>query len=161
LRATLLAYLPLAAIVAGAVGLIVAEFLTLREIRTITAVPSGGTVTGGSNHSYALAVIGVVLLPMGFGAVARGARPAAVACIVLSCAAAAVVLGVDYPHINDPGIFARTYELAQARPATGFYVESFATVLALVGGVAALVLAPRPQRTSRARRDAGEGQERQ
>jgi hypothetical protein len=167
-RAAVLVYLPLAAIVAGALGLIVAEFLTLREIRTITAVPRGGTVTGGANHAYALAVIGVVLLPMGFGAVVRGARPAAVACIVLSMAAAAVVLGVDYPHINDPGIFAETYELAQARPVAGFYVESVATALALIGGVAALVMAPRrspdpPRRASRgssAGGDAGERQER-
>lgn len=131
--------LPVVAIVAGALGLIVAEFLTLREIRTITAVPRGGTVTGGENHAYALAVIGVALLPMAFGA-ARGARPAAVACLVLGAAAAFVVLAVDYPHINDPGLFAETYDLAQARPVVGFYVESLATALVLAGSVAALVL---------------------
>jgi hypothetical protein len=149
--ATLLGYLPLAAIAVGALALIVAEFLTLREIRTITAVPRGGTVTGGSNHAYALAVIGVALLPMGFGAVVRGARPAAIACIVLSLAAAAIVLGVDAPHINDPGIFAETYDLAQARPAVGFYVESLGTALALIGSVAALVL-QRPAKPRRAAR---------
>ena len=158
--AGLLGYLPLVAIAAGALGLIVAEFLTLREIRTITAVPRGGTVTGGSNHAYALAVIGVALLPMAFGAVIRGARPAAVACLVLALAAAAIVLAVDLPHINDPGIFAETYELAQARPAVGFYVESSATALALIGAVAALALAPRPAKPPRRapRRPPAEGQ---
>jgi hypothetical protein len=162
--AGLLGYLPLVAITAGALGLIVAEFLTLREIRTITAVPRGGTVTGGSNHAYALAVIGVALLPMGFGAVIRGARPAAVACLVLALAAAAIVLAVDLPHINDPGIFAETYELAQARPVAGFYVESLATALALIGAVAALVLGrpARPPRRAprRPSDDEGRGQER-
>lgn len=144
--------LPLVAITVGALGLIVAEFLTLREIRTITAVPRGGTVTGGANHAYALAVIGVALLPMVFGAVVRGARPAAVACLVLGAAAAFVVLAVDYPHINDPGLFAETYDLAQARPVAGFYVESFATALVLVGSVAALVLG-RPARPARPARE--------
>ena len=162
-RAGALPYLPLVAIAGGALGLIVAEFLTLREIRTITAVPRGGTVTGGAHHAYALAVIGVALLPMGFGAVVRGARPAAIACLVLGLAAAAIVLGVDYPQINDPGIFAETYELAQARPATGFYLESFATALVLVGSVAALVMG-RPAKPRRAPRrvavDEGQGQER-
>ena len=139
--------LPAVAIVAGALGLIVAEFLVLREIKTITAVPSGGTVTGGAHHAYALLVIGVALLPMAYGA-ARGARPAAVACLVLGVAAAFVVLAIDYPHINDPGLFAETYELAQARPAAGFYLESFATALVLVGSIAALVLGrpAKPQR---------------
>ena len=154
-------YWPLALLLISALCLIVAEFLTLREIRTITAVPRGGTVTGGANHHYALAVIGVALLPMGFGAVMRSARPAAVACILLALAAALVVFSVDYPHINDPGIFAETYDLAQARPAAGFYVESFGAALALVGGIAALVLVPRPDRPARAaRRPRGEGQER-
>jgi hypothetical protein len=148
-----LAYLPLVAILAGAAGLIVAEFLTLREIKAITAVPRGGTVTGGAHHHYALAVIGVALLPMGFGAVVRSARPAAIACLVLGLAAAAIVLGVDYPHINDPGIFAETYDLAQARPVVGFYVESLATALVLVGAVAALVLG-RPARPARPPRPA-------
>jgi hypothetical protein len=156
--AALLSRLPLFAIVLGALGLIVAEFLTLREIRTITAVPRGGTVTGGANHAYALAVIGVALLPMGFGAVVRGARPAAIACLVLGAAAAFVVLAIDLPHINDPGLFAETYELAQARPVAGFYVESCATALVLVGAVAALMLG-RPAKPAR-RQPAIEGQER-
>ena len=153
-RADVVRWLPLVAIGAGALCLIVAEFLTLREIRTITAVPRGGKVTGGSHNAWSLAVIGLALLPMGFGAVVRGARPAAVACLVLSLAAVVVILAVDYPHINDPGIFAETYDLAQARPVTGFYLESLGAALALIGSVAALVLAPRRAKPERpARRD--------
>jgi hypothetical protein len=151
-RAAVLAYLPLVAIVLGAVALIVAEFLTLREIRTITAVPRGGKVTGGSHNHYSLAVIGLALLPMGFGAVVRGARPAAIACLALSLAAVLVVLTVDYPHINDPGIFAETYDLAQARPVAGFYVEGLGAALALIGSVAALVLGSRRAKPRRAPR---------
>jgi hypothetical protein len=151
LSAALLRWLPFVAIGVGAVLLIVAEFLVLREVKAVTAVPRGGTVTGGSYHHYALGVIGLALLVMGFGAGFRGARPAAVACLVLSLAAVVVVLFVDRPEINDAGILADTYDLAQAHPTAGFYVESLGAALALVGSVAALVLRPAepPRRPAR------------
>jgi hypothetical protein len=144
--ATLARWLPLAALWGGAALLIVAEFLVLREIRTVTVVPAGGTTTGGSHHLYALALIGAALVPMAFGAVARGARPAGVACLVLAAAAAFIVLAVDLPTLNDTGLIGRTYDPAQARPSTGFYVESLGVALALVGSVAAVVLAGRDGR---------------
>jgi hypothetical protein len=133
--------------VAGAVLLIVAEFLTLREIRTVSVVPSGGTVTGAGHHAFALGLIGAVMLAMAVGA-ARGARPAAVALLALSLVAAFIVLAVDRPTLDDTGLIGRTYDLAQAHPGPGFYVESLGAALALVGAVAALVLgrAPRPAR---------------
>jgi hypothetical protein len=140
-------WLPFACSVVGAVALIVAELLTLREIRTITVVPPGGTTTGGSHHLGALALLGVAMLPMAFGAAVRGARPAAVALVVLSAAAAAIVLLVDLPTLNDTGLIGRTYDLAEARPGPGFYVESAGAALALVGAVGLLVLSPpRPGR---------------
>jgi hypothetical protein len=155
--AALARYLPLLALAGGAALLIVAEFLTLREIRTVTVVPRGGTVTGGSHHLYALALIGLVLAPMAFGAVVRGARPAAVACLVLSLAAAFVVLAIDRPTLDDTGLIGRTYDLAQARPGAGFHVESLGAALAVVGAVAALVLAGGAA-ASRPRAGAGERQ---
>jgi hypothetical protein len=125
---------------AGALALVVAEFLTLREIHTAAVVPAGGTVTGGSHHHYALALIGLAMLPMAYGAGVRGARPAAIALLVLGLVAAYVVVGVDRPSLDDTGLIGRTYELAQARPGAGFYVESLGVALALVGAVGALVL---------------------
>jgi hypothetical protein len=156
--ARLPAVLPMVAVAAGAVLLVVAEFLTLREIRTVTVVPAGGTVTGGSHHLYALAIIGVALLPMAWGAAHRGARPAAIACVVLSLVAAFIVLAVDLPTLDDTGLIGRTYDLAEARPAAGFYVETLGAALALVGAVAALVLTREGGRVRRrpARRSADE-----
>jgi hypothetical protein len=136
----LVSSLPLLPLAAGASLLVVAEFLTLREIRTLTVVPDGGTSTGGSHHLYALALIGLALLPMAFGAVVGRARPAAVACLVLGLAAVFVVLAIDRPALDDTGLIGRTYELAEARPGAGFYVESLGAALALVGAVAALVV---------------------
>jgi hypothetical protein len=133
-------FLPL---VAGSLLLILAEFVTVREIRAVTAVPPGGTSTGADLHGYALGVIGLAMLPMTWGAVHRGARPAAVALLVLALAACAIVVLVDLPKLDDTGLIGRTYELAEARPATGFYLESLGAALALVGAVGALALTRR------------------
>jgi hypothetical protein len=132
--------------VAGALLLIVAEFVTVREIHAVTVVPPGGTSTGGDLHSYALGIIGLAMLPMAYGAVVRRARPAAVAVIVLAAAACLIVLLVDRPVLDDTGLIGRTYDLAEARPAAGFYLESLGAALSLVGGVWALMLAPRRSR---------------
>jgi hypothetical protein len=139
-------YAPLVPLLAGALLLILAEFVTVREIRAVTVVPPGGTETGGGLHGYALGIIGLAMLPMAYGAVVRGARPAAVALLVLSLAACAIVVFVDRPVLDDTGLIGRTYDLAEARPATGFYLESLGAVLALVGSVATLALLPKRAR---------------
>ena len=139
-------YAPLVPLVAGALLLIVAEFVTVREIHAVTVIPPGGTSTGADLHNYALGIIGLAMLPMAYGAVVRRARPAAVAVIVLAAAACLIVLLVDRPVLDDTGLIGRTYDLAEARPAVGFYLESLGAALARVGGVWALMLAPRRSR---------------
>ena len=136
-------FAPLVPLLAGALLLVLAEFLTVREIRAVTVVPPGGTETGGGLHGYGLGLIGLAMLPMAYGAVVRGARPAAVALLVLSLAACAIVVFVDRPVLDDTGLIGRTYDLAEARPATGFYLESLGAVLALVGSVATFALLPK------------------
>ena len=133
-------------LLAGALLLIVAEFVTVREIRAVTVVPPGGTETGGGLHGYALGIVGLAMLPMTYGAVLRSARPAAVALVVLAVLACAIVLFVDRPALDDTGLIGRTYELAEARPATGFYLESLGAALALVGSLATVVGGISPRR---------------
>jgi hypothetical protein len=144
-------FAPLVPLVAGALMLVVAEVLVVREIRAVTVVPPGGTETGGRLHGYALAVIGVALLPMAYGAVVGGARPAAVALLALALAACAVVLFVDRPSLDDTGSIGNLYELAEAHPGPGFYVELAGAALALVGAVGALVLSVREKGRTSAR----------
>jgi hypothetical protein len=144
-------YAPLVPLVAGALLLILGEFLTVREIRAVTVVPPGGTETGGAVHGYSLGIIGLAILVMSYGAVMRAARPAAVALLVLALAACAIVVFVDRPVLDDTGLIGRTYDLAEARPAAGFYLESLGAALALLGAVAALTLTPRVTPPARAR----------
>jgi hypothetical protein len=133
-------------LLAGALLLIVAEFVTVREIRAVTAVPPGGTETGGGLHLYALAVVGLAMLPMAVGAVLGDALPAKVALVSLAVVACGIVLFVDRPALDDTGLIGRTYELAEARPATGFYLESLGAALALVGALATVVGGITPRR---------------
>jgi hypothetical protein len=124
----------------GAMMLIVAEFLPLYEIRVITAVPAGGDHATGPHHGYALLIVGLALLPMAWGAVRGGSRPAALAALVLALIALFVALAIDLPDLNETGGIGRSYELAQARPQIGFFVETLGATLALLGAVGCLVL---------------------
>jgi hypothetical protein len=138
--ATLRRFGLLVPLLAGALLLVFAEFSTLYEIHVITAVPEGGTYSGGPHHGYALLVVAIALVPMSIGAVVGGSRPAALACLVLSLLAVVVVLAVDLPDLNETGLIGRTYEAAEARPGRGFYFESLGAVLGLIGAVGTLLL---------------------
>jgi hypothetical protein len=149
-------FAPLVPLVAGALMLVAGEFMVVREIRAVTVVPPGGSETGGGLHGYALAVIGVALLPMAYGAVVGRARPAALAVLVLALAACAIVLFVDRPALDDTGSIGTLYELAEAHPGPGFYVAAAGAALALVGAIGALVLSVRtPRRRAAGRTSAG------
>jgi hypothetical protein len=125
---------PLAVLLFSVLCLIVAEFLTLREIRAVTAVPAGGITKGGAHHGYALAVIGVAALPMAVGAARGGSRPAAVAVTVLGAVALLIVLVIDLPSLDDTGLIGRTYDLAEAHPSTGFWLELGGAIALLASG---------------------------
>ena len=128
-------YGPLVALALAGVALVVAEFLTLREIVAVTVVPEGGRTTGGSHHGYALGVIGLASLPMSYGAVIGGSRPAAAAVTALGAAALAITAIVDLPTLDDTGVIGRTYDLAEADPAIGFWVQLVASLVLLLGGI--------------------------
>ena len=129
-------------LLAGALLLAVAEFVTLVDIVAITASIPGASQTGGEHHGYALLVVAIALVPMSIGAVVGGSRPAAVACLVLAIVALVVVLVIDVPDLDETGLFGRTYEAAEASPRTGFYLESAGAVLVIVGAVGTLLLRP-------------------
>jgi hypothetical protein len=127
----------------GAVLLIVAEFLPLYEIRAVTAVPAGGHKSTGAHHGYALGVIGLAIMPMAWGAVRGGSKPAAIAALVLAVIALFVALAIDLPDLNETGLIGRTYDQAEARPRVGFFVETLGATLALVGAIGTLVFRER------------------
>jgi hypothetical protein len=126
-----------AAIVGGTL-LIVSEFLDLYSI-----VGAGGGVldhvSGGSNHGYALAVIGLAVLAAVALARATGQWQPAVAGAALAVIALLVVLAGDLPDASASGL-TRSRQLGEAQVAVGFWVELAAALLALGGAGAAAYL---------------------
>jgi len=147
---------PVVVLLLAAVALVVAEFMTFREIKAVTVVPPGGRTTGGSHHGYALGLIGLVAMPMAVGAALGGSRPASAALTGLGAVALAILLAIDLPSLNDTGLIGRTYDLAEARAATGFWVQLVAAAVLLAGGLLLLVR----NSAAAARRSAGRDRER-
>ena len=128
-------FAPVVILLLAAVALVVAEFMTFREIKAVTVVPQGGTTTGGSHHGYALALLGLVAMPMAVGAALGGSRPAAAALTGLGAVALLIVLAIDLPSLDDTGLIGRTYDLAKAHPAAGFWIQLVASFVLLAGGI--------------------------
>jgi hypothetical protein len=130
----------------GAVLLVVSDFTTLFHIKVITVVRE--SKAGHSNHAFAMVLLGLLALPMAYGATRFRSRPAMTALVVIGAAAALVVLAVDLPDVNKTGVIGATYSDAAASPQIGFYLESLGAALLIVGGGASLLLTA-PERTPR------------
>jgi hypothetical protein len=87
--------------------------------------------TGADRHSWALALLGLLVLVMAWGAGVGASRPAAWALAIAGAATLAIVLVGDLPDIDETGQVGLLFEAAAATPASGFW-------LSLAGGVAAL-----------------------
>jgi ABC-type phosphate transport system permease subunit len=117
----------------AAVMLVVSTFLTLIVVTTGEATLD--TRSGLDQHSIAMLLLGVAVVPMGLGAL-RGARPAMAGLLVIGAVALLLAFTVDLPAALNEGIYGERYEGASAKPAVGFYVETLAGVfLVLAGGL--------------------------
>lgn len=127
------------AVVAAVAGLmlVVSTFLNLYTVGT--GVTTLREYTGLDHHSIAMLLLGIASWPMAIGAL-RGARPAMLALAALGVIVLVVAFTVDLPAALDEGLLAVSYEGAEAKPATGFYVESLAGAMLLAAGGLLLML---------------------
>jgi hypothetical protein len=139
LRPPVVRFGPLVLLWLAGAGLILSEFLTYREIVAVTVVPEGGITKGGSHHGYALGLLRLASLPMSFGAVVGRSRPASAAVTVLGALALAIVAVFDVPSLDDTGLIGRTYDLAEANPGPGFWLEVACAAVLLAGGLLLLL----------------------
>jgi hypothetical protein len=128
--------------VAGPFLLVVSDFFPLYEVRTVTAPIPDGTITGGTNHLYAMVVLGLAAGLMAYGAIRGGSKPAMIALAALGVVAAVIALGNDLPDATGESTLNRAYAYASATayPKIGFYLETLGAALTIIGGVGALLL---------------------
>ena len=127
--------------VAGAILLIVSEFLPLYKIYVGSLETVKDQEVGWRNHGFAMLLLGLAAIPMLLGAL-RGARPAMYALAAIGIIALVVALTVDLPNATDEGLFGEQYDDAEAKPAAGFFVETLGGVLLLASGGLLLLTAP-------------------
>ena len=127
---------------AGAALAVVATFTPVIEINVLTVETFSHD--GWDRYGPALLLLAVFAVLMVAGAW-RGARPAMAGLAIAGVAILAIAVLVDVPHLDDKGVWplADQYEDAQAGAGIGFYFETAAGVLMLLGGVLMLLLAPR------------------
>jgi len=143
---------------AGAALLIVSEFLPITHVRAITVILPDSERTGLDQNSGAMLVLGVVALPLLYGAARGGSRPAMVAVGAIGVIALLIAVIGDHPDVTQAGtVFTQRYEDARAEALIAYSFEFVGAIL-LVLSAGLLLLAdvrrrepaPRP----RAGRDA-------
>lgn len=130
----------------GVVLLTIADFTTVFEVTVGSLEVVRRSATGGDNHGYALLVVAVVAAAMALLAL-RGARPPAVALVVLGGVALAIALAVDLPDTRGSGDLPESlaYENARARAGAGFTLEIAGGALLVAGGGLLLVFGSSPR----------------
>jgi hypothetical protein len=128
--------------VAGAALLLIAELSPLYTVVVGSLETPRRSVTAGSNHGYALALVALAALVMTGGAFLRAARAAAVALVALGAVALFVALAIDLPDTRQSGTLAEsvTFSRARAKAASGFALELAGAVALVVAGAGLLVL---------------------
>jgi hypothetical protein len=136
--------------VLGGLLLLYAETLDLYRIITPSGSVSnatGSVRTGGDQHSWALAVMGVAAAVAAVFAYATRQRLPALASVTLGLAALIIALAVDLPDVTASGV-TTDLEVGDAEPAAGFWMELVGAA-ALTVGAAILSTRLHPRRARR------------
>jgi hypothetical protein len=112
--------------------LITAEFLDLYRVQLGPVVVQ--EKTGGEHHAYALLVAGVAVIGAGLLARASGSWLPAAAASGIGLAALLLALFADLPDATSSGLTS-SLRLAEAEPATGFWMEIAGAGVSIVAGV--------------------------
>ena len=142
------ASLVLALGVLGAVLLVDAELSTIaaveipgrtcREIADVRAVDRC-SLTGLERHGGAFLLLAALAAFMAIGAGRGSSRPAALALVAIGAIVLAIAFLRDLPETGRVGVIGTTYEGAEAKAGSGFYVEVAGGLLLVAAGALALV----------------------
>jgi len=125
--------------VLGALLLIASELLTLYTVDASGAARQHLTFAGYERHAFALALIGLAVLPLTLSGVRR-TPVARVAVVVLALAALLIGPIGDASVITSTGVLGTLYETAQAHAGNGYRAELVGAILVLLAGAGQLLL---------------------
>jgi hypothetical protein len=136
--------------IVGALALLVAEFTALFTVHVSNSSRPLKSVSGGSHHSYAMAVIAVCAVLLAVG-VWRGSRTALLGIGALGLVALLIALLGDLGDATASGLILTSshYIEASSTPSAGFFIEMGGALLLLLASVSGFLLTappPRPQR---------------
>jgi hypothetical protein len=139
----------LAGALLGALLMLVAEFTTLYQVHVANSTVPVKSVSGGSNHSYAMALIALLAAVLAFGVVRAGSRAALLAIGVIGVVALLIALLGDLPDAQATGLTrtADHFVNASSTPSAALYMETLGVVLLIATcGLGFMMLGP-PQPT--------------
>jgi hypothetical protein len=132
----------------GAALLIVAEFLPLLQVHAANHRGAIGSVRTGSHDAYALVPIGLLAALFALVVWRTRNRLALLATGILGLVAVLIALVGDLPDAQASGVVLHPYVLANATPASGFFLETLGAVLLIIGAAGGLLLLAAPDRRS-------------
>ncbi|HTX30209.1 MAG TPA: hypothetical protein VMD09_02425 [Solirubrobacteraceae bacterium] len=142
----------LAGTLLAALFLLVAEFTTLYQVHEAGTSAPIKTVTGGSNHAYAMLVIALGAIGLGVLVWRSGSRSALLALGILGVVALLIALLGDLPDSEATGLAGSAghgYVNASSTPSAGLYLETLGAILLIAtSGLGFLTLGPRARRRS-------------
>lgn len=116
----------------AALLLLVAEFTTLYQVHVATSLTPVDSVSGGSDHSYAMVPLALLAAALGIGVWRSGSRPALLAIGVIGVVAVLIALVGDLPDAQATGLAgsaASHYVNASSTPSAGLYMETLGAIL--------------------------------
>src|SRR5436305_9410252 len=139
LRAGRGAWLVMGAGAVAGVMMILAEFLLIRYVTTITAscsdlaspaVRDSCSTTGHESHYWGIAILGLLTIVMAFGAAAGRSRPAALGLLAAGLVGLGITLIHDLPDTSSKGEVGSNFASAQAHIGLGLWFELIGRLLA-------------------------------
>jgi hypothetical protein len=130
----------------AALLLLVAEFTSLYQVHVATSTSAIKSVSGGSDHSYAMVPIALVAAALGIGVWRAGSRPALLGIGVVGVVAVLIALLHDLPDAQATGLAGSAlthYVNASSTPSAGLYMETLGAILLIAtSGLGFLMLGP-------------------
>jgi hypothetical protein len=132
--------------VLGALLLLGAEFTTLFQLHVAATKAPVRSVSTGSHHSYAMALIAVVAAGLAVAVWRAASRPALLALGVLGVTALLIALLADLPDASATGLVLTSghYVNASSTPSAGFYMETLGAIILLITSVSGFLLIGAP-----------------